>query len=206
MHKSGIKNLRWIIAALIFVNTVINYVDRQTLSVLAPRITQELHIDNIQYGYIVQSFLVAYTAMFIFAGMLIDRWGVKLVYGAATVWWSVAEILHALAGSAVGLGLSRFLLGIGESFNFIAATAVASEWYPPKERALLNGLANAAAVTGAIITPPLIVWLGLKWGWRAAFVATGLAGLDSLLLCFRRLCSPRRRRKHRSAVTQAVSG
>src|ERR1019366_5577632 len=91
MPKRGIRNLRWIIAGLIFVNTVINYVDRQTLSVLAPRITQELHINNIEYAYIVQAFLVAYTGMFIFAGLLIDRCGVKMVYGAATAWWSVAE-------------------------------------------------------------------------------------------------------------------
>lgn len=181
MRKPGIKNLRWIIAGLIFVNTVINYVDRQTLSVLAPQITRELHINNIEYGYIVQAFLAAYTAMFIFAGLLIDRWGVKLVYGAATVWWSIAEIAHALAWSSFGLGVSRFFLGVGESFNFIAATAVASEWYPPKERALLNGLANAAAVTGAIITPPVVVWLALKWGWRAAFVATGLLGFVWLI-------------------------
>ncbi len=176
MPKLRIKKLRWIIAGLIFVNTVFNYVDRQTLSVLAPQITKDLQINNIEYGYIVQAFLMAYTAMFIFAGLLIDRWGVKLVYGAATAWWSIAEILHALVHSSIGLGVSRFLLGIGESFNFIAATAVASEWYPPKERALLNGLANAAAVTGAIITPPLVVWLALQWGWRAAFVVTGLFG------------------------------
>jgi ACS family hexuronate transporter-like MFS transporter len=179
--KRKIKNLRWIIAGLVFINTVINYADRQTLSVLAPDITRELHISNIAYGYIVQAFLVAYTAMFIFAGLLIDRWGVKLVYGAATAWWSAAEILHAVARSSIGLGLMRFLLGMGESFNFIAATAVVSEWYPPKERALLNGLANSAAVTGAIITPPIVVWLALRWGWHSAFIVTGALGFVWLI-------------------------
>jgi ACS family hexuronate transporter-like MFS transporter len=179
--KRQIKNLRWIIAGLIFINTVVNYADRQTLSVLAPDITRELHISNIAYGYIVQAFLIAYTAMFVFAGLLIDRWGVKLVYGAATAWWSVAEILHAVARSSIGLGAMRFLLGIGESFNFIASTAVVSEWYPPKERALLNGLANSAAVTGAIVTPPIVVWLALKWGWHSAFIVTGALGFVWLI-------------------------
>ena len=181
MTKRKIRNLRWIIAALVFVNTVINYVDRQTLSVLAPRITKELNISNIEYGYIVQAFLIAYTAMYVVAGVIIDRWGVKLVYGAATVWWSIAAILHAAVHSAIGLGIYRFLLGVGESFNFIAATAVASEWYPPKDRAMLSGLANAAAVTGAIVSPPLVVWLMLQWGWRAAFIVTGALGFVWLI-------------------------
>lgn len=176
MVKRKIKNLRWLIAGLVFLNTVNNYVDRQTLSILAPKLTEELQIDDVGYGYIVQAFLVAYTGMHLIAGVVIDRWGVKIAYGAATAWWSIAAMLHAFANSALGLGIFRFLLGIGESFNFISAEKVAAEWYPPKERALLNGLANAAAVTGAIITPPLVVWLMLRWSWRVVFIATGSLG------------------------------
>jgi MFS transporter, ACS family, hexuronate transporter len=172
-----IKNLRWWIAGLVFLSTVINYVDRQTLSVLAPRLTKELDISNIEYGWISQAFLIPYTAMFIVSGILIDRYGVKLVYGVATVWWSIAAMLHAAAGSAWGLGAFRFLLGAAESANFVAAEKVAAEWYPPRERGTLNGFVQAATVTGALITPPVVVWLAERYGWRAAFLFTGSLGL-----------------------------
>ncbi len=175
--KKKIKNLRWYIAGLVFLSTVINYVDRQTLSVLAPRLTKDLGLTNIEYGWISQAFLIPYTLMFIVSGVLIDRYGVKLVYGVATVWWSVAAMLHATAGSAFGFGAFRFLLGAAESANFVGAQKVAAEWYPPGERGTLNGLVQAATVTGALITPPSVVWLSQKYGWRAAFVFTGSLGL-----------------------------
>lgn len=175
--KKTIKNLRWYIAGLVFLSTVINYVDRQTLSVLAPQLTKELGLSNIEYGWISQAFLIPYTLMFIVSGVLIDRYGVKLIYGVATVWWSLAAMMHATAGSAWGLGAFRLLLGAGESANFVAAEKVAAEWYPPGERGTLNGLVQAAAVTGALITPPVVVWLAQKYGWRAAFLFTGSLGL-----------------------------
>jgi ACS family hexuronate transporter-like MFS transporter len=180
-----IGHVRWWIAGLVFLNTVNNYVDRQVLSIVAPQLTKDLGLDNIQYGYIVQAFLVAYTAMYIGSGLLIDRYGVKLIYGAATLWWSIAAMLHGAAQSAFGLGVFRFLLGVGESANFIAAEKVAAEWYPPRERGTLNGLVQAGAVTGAIVTPPLVVWLMLMFGWRAAFVATGSLGLFWVLAWWR---------------------
>lgn len=184
MQKNPIQNLRWWIAGLVFLSTVLNYVDRQTLSVLAPQLTQELGISNIEYGWISQAFLVPYTAMFILAGILIDRWGVKLVYGVAAAWWSIAAMLHALAGSAVGFGIFRFLLGTAESANFVGAQKVAAEWFPPKDRGTLNGLVQAGTVTGALITPPLVVWLSLHYGWRVAFVSTGATGLLWVLAWF----------------------
>lgn len=172
-----IAHLRWWIAGLVFLNTVNNYVDRQTLSIVAPQLTKDLGLDNIQYGYVVQAFLVAYTVMYIGSGLLIDRYGVKLIYGIATVWWSIAAMLHATAHSALSLGIFRFLLGAGESANFIAAEKVAAEWYPPRERGTLNGLVQAGAVTGAIVTPPVVVFLMLQYGWRVAFLATGSLGI-----------------------------
>jgi MFS transporter, ACS family, hexuronate transporter len=172
-----IKNLRWLIAALVFLSTVINYVDRQTLSVLAPQLTKELGLSNIEYGWISQAFLIPYTAMFIVSGILIDRHGVKLVYAVATAWWSIAAMLHAVASSAMGLGVFRFLLGAAESANFVGAEKVAAEWYPPKDRGTLNGLVQAGTVTGALITPPIVVWLSERYGWRAAFLFTGSLGL-----------------------------
>src|SRR5262245_25283572 len=96
-----INNLRWWMARLVLLSTVINYVDRQTLPVLPPRLTKELGISNIEYGWISQAFLIPYTLMFVVSGVLIDRYGVKVVYGVATAWWSVAAMLHATASSAL---------------------------------------------------------------------------------------------------------
>jgi len=170
------KNLRWGIAALLFLATVINYIDRQTLSVVAPVLTRELGISNVEYANILTAFLVPYTVMYIFSGMLVDRWGTRRALGTFMAWWSAANALHSVARGAFGLGAFRFLLGLGESGNFMAAEKAISEWFPAKERAVANGLINAAAATGAIISPPLIAWVTLQFGWRAAFVITGLLG------------------------------
>lgn len=172
-----INNLRWWMAGLVFLSTVINYVDRQTLSVLAPRLTKELHLTNTEYGWISQAFLIPYTAMYIVAGLLIDRYGTKLIYGVAAVWWSLAAMLHAATSSVFGFSTVRFLLGTAESANFVAAQKVAAEWFPPKDRGTLNGLVQAGTVTGAIITPPVVIWLADRWGWRSAFLFTGALGL-----------------------------
>lgn len=177
LSQSKINNLRWWIAGLVFVSTVINYVDRQTLSVLAPRLLRELHLSKSDYGWISQAFLIPYTAMFIVAGILIDRYGTKVVYGVAAIWWSVAAMLHAAANSALGFGVVRFLLGTAESANFVGAQKVAAEWFPPRDRGTLNGLVQAGTVTGAVITPPVVIWLADRYGWRAAFIFTGALGL-----------------------------
>src|SRR5262245_49840207 len=132
--------------------------------------------------------------MSIIAGLLIDRWGVKMVYGVATAWWSVAAALHALASSALGFGIFRFLLGTAESANFVGAQKVAAEWFPPKDRGTLNGLVQAGTVTAALITPPLVVWLSLQHGWRAAFVWTGATGLLWVLAWFAYYDFPERHR------------
>jgi MFS transporter, ACS family, hexuronate transporter len=175
--KQPIHNLRWWIAGLVFLSTVINYVDRQTLSVLIPRLSKELGLTNAEYGWISNAFLIPYTVMFIVAGLLIDRYGTKLVYGAAAVWWSVAAMLHAAAGSAFGFGAARFLLGAAESANFVGAQKVAAEWFPPRDRGTLNGWVQAGTVTGAVLTPPAVIWMADRWGWRAAFLFTGSLGL-----------------------------
>jgi ACS family hexuronate transporter-like MFS transporter len=172
-----IPHLRWYIAALLFTATVINYVDRQTLSVLAPVLTEELHLSPIQYASILQGFLYAYTVMYLVSGILVDRWGTRFAMGAFMTWWSVSNMLHAFARTVFGLGAFRVLLGIGEPGNFMAASKASSEWYPAKERAFVNGLVNAGAAVGAILAPPLIVRLWSLWGWRSAFVVTGALGL-----------------------------
>lgn len=175
--KKTINNLRWWIAGLVFLSTVINYIDRQTLSVLAPRLTKELGLTNVEYGWISQAFLIPYTAMYIVAGILIDRYGTKLIYGVAAAWWSVAAMLHAVTSSVFGFSFVRFLLGTAESANFVAAQKVAAEWFPPKDRGTLNGLVQAGTVTGAVITPPSVIWIADRYGWRSAFLFTGALGL-----------------------------
>jgi MFS transporter, ACS family, hexuronate transporter len=185
MAAKPIPNLRWRIAALLFFATVINYVDRQTLSVLSVQISEDLGLSNIDYSNIVQAFLVCYASMYIIWGILIDRWGTRTALAVSMAWWSLANALHAVARGALGLGIFRALLGIGESGNFLAAEKAISEWFPPKERGFANGLVNAAAATGAIVAPPLIVWLYQISGWRAAFVITGAMGFVWLYFWFR---------------------
>ncbi len=185
MAARPLPNIRWRIAALLFAATVINYLDRQTLSVLASEITADLGLSDIEYSRVVQSFLVCYAAMYMVWGRIIDSWGTRLALAASMVWWSLANAAHALTRSALGLGLCRALLGMGESGNFLAAEKAISEWFPPRERGFANGLVNAAASTGAILAPPLIVGMFTLWGWRSAFLATGLAGFLWLVVWLR---------------------
>jgi ACS family hexuronate transporter-like MFS transporter len=172
-----IPHLRWYVAALLFLATVINYVDRQALSVVAPVLTKELKLTPVAYANVLQAFLWAYTVMYVISGVVVDKWGTRLGLGVFMVWWSVANMLHAFVTSAFQLGVFRFLLGVGESGNFMAATKASSEWFPAKERAFVNGLVNAGAAVGAIVSGPLIVWLYLNYGWRSTFVITGAIGL-----------------------------
>src|ERR1700730_17587466 len=183
-----IRHLRWYIAALLFLASVINYIDRQTLSIVAPVLTKELNISPIQYSNILQAFLIAYTFMYLGSGFLVDKWGTRISLAAFMAWWSVSNMLHAFANSALQMGAFRFLLGVGEPGNFMAALKATSEWYPPKEKAFVNGLVNAGASAGAIISAPVLVWLMLWFGWRSSFVITGAMGfvwLAAWLFLFR---------------------
>lgn len=180
-----VPNIRWRIAALLFAATVINYIDRQTLSVLASEITSDLGLSDIEYSQVVQAFLLCYAGMYIVWGRIIDRWGTRTALAISMVWWSLANAAHALTRNALGLGICRALLGMGESGNFLAAEKAISEWFPPRERGFANGLVNAAASTGAILAPPLIVLIFTLWGWRVAFVVTGLMGFVWLAVWLR---------------------
>src|SRR5262245_56327227 len=190
-----IRHLRWYVAALLFASTVINYIDRQTLSVVAPVLTRELHITAVEYGYILQSFLLAYTVMYVVSGILVDRWGTKTSLAAFVLWWSVSNVLHVLARGAAQLAIFRFLLGVGEPGNYNAVGRAASEWYPPKERALINGLANAGSAVGAIVATPLVVWITAHYGWRFSFVVTGMLGLIWVILWIALYELPERHRR-----------
>ena len=195
MPAKPLPNVRWRIAALLFGATVINYIDRQTLSVLAAEITGELGISDIEYSQVVQAFLICYAGMYLVWGRIIDRWGTRLALAVSMVWWSLANAGHALSRGALGLGVFRALLGLGESGNFLAAEKAISEWFPPQERGFANGLVNAAASTGAILAPPLIVLIYTLWGWRLAFVVTGATGFLWLVFWLRWYWVPSQHRR-----------
>jgi ACS family hexuronate transporter-like MFS transporter len=161
---------------LAFWATAINYLDRQTLSVAAPVLRAQFHMSNEAYSRVLFAFLLAYTIMNGVSGPLIDRLGTRLGYALCIAWWSVAALLHAFARGAISLGASRFLLGIGEAGNWPAGVKVVAEWFPERDRALASGIFNSGSAVGAIVAPPLVALILLRYGWPAAFVATSAAG------------------------------
>jgi MFS transporter, ACS family, hexuronate transporter len=182
---------RWTICAMLFVATSINYMDRQVLAILKPVLAgATLHLapllpgwptsepsigmNEIQYGYIVDCFQIAYALGVIFAGRLVDRMGCRVGYPIVTGIWSLAAMGHALVRSVFGFGVARFFLGLGESGNFPAAIKAVAEWFPPKERSFATGIFNSGASVGAILAPSIVPWVALHFGWRAAFLTTGL--------------------------------
>ena len=169
--------LRWRMIALAFLATMINYLDRQTLSVAAPTLRDQFHMSNEVYSRIVSAFLFAYTIMNGASGPLIDRLGTRIGYGLCVAWWSIAAALHALARGPFSLGVFRFLLGMGEAGNWPGAIKVVAEWFPESERALACGIFNSGSAVGAIIAPPVVAYLILHSGWQTAFAAVGLVGL-----------------------------
>jgi len=176
------SSYRWTICALLFVATTINYVDRQVLGILAPTLQRELHWTEADYGDIVSWFSLAYAFGFLVAGRVIDWIGVRRGLAIAVVAWSAAAIGHAFARTAAGFSVARAMLGASESAIFPGSIKTVAEWFPQRERALATGIFNAGTNTGAILTPLLVPWIALQWGWQWAFVVTGALGLLWLLL------------------------
>jgi len=179
---SSPSRLRWLMIALAFLATVVNYLDRQALSVVVPVLRRELHFGDIEYSRIVTAFMLAYTILNGISGPLIDRLGTRWGYALCMFWWSAAGLAHAFARSALSLGVFRFLLGMGEAGNWPAAVKVVAEWFPPGERALASGIFNSGSAIGALFAPPLVAWIVLRLGWPAAFLLVGSAGFVWLAL------------------------
>jgi MFS transporter, ACS family, hexuronate transporter len=167
---------RWTICALLFFATTINYVDRSVLGLLAPVLQKEIGWNEVEYGYIVTAFMAAYAVGIIFVGRFVDKVGTKIGFSLSIVVWSIAAMGHALANSAFGFGVARASLGLGESGNFPSSNKTIAEWFPKKERALAVSLFNSGANIGALVVPVMVPWIALTWGWRGAFVFTGLLG------------------------------
>jgi len=184
------RRMRWVMIAMAFLATVINYLDRQALSVAAPVLRQELHFGDIEYSRMVSAFMLAYTIMNGVSGPVIDRLGTRWGYALCMLWWSAAGVAHCFARSALSLGVCRFLLGMGEAGNWPAAVKVVSEWFPTRERALASGIFNSGSAIGALFAPPVIAWLILRFGWPASFLAVGLSGFLWLAVWLRVYWTP----------------
>lgn len=169
--KTGrnIRGLRWWIIGLVCTLTVINYIDRMTLSVLAPTIRETFGMTNASYSRVVTLFLLGYTISQALSGRVFDRIGTRAGFMLFVGIWTVASMLHSTARSVVQLGLFRFILGFGEAGNWPGAAKVVAEWFPVRERAFGMAIFNSGASIGAVIAPPLIAWVAITYGWRKAF-------------------------------------
>lgn len=161
---------------LLFFVTVLNYLDRQTLSVLAPFIRDEFRMTNQDYAFILNAFLFAYMVMQAAAGAIFDRLGTRWGFALIFIWWSVATAIHRWAKGVWSFATFRFLLGIGEAGNWPGASKAVAEWFPRGERAFAMGIFNAGSSTGALIAPPLIAWITYHYGWRNAFLLAAAGG------------------------------
>ena len=170
------SKLRWWVCGMLFAASAISYIDRQTVSIVAPILAREYHLNNEQIGRILSAFLLAYTFGPLLAGRFLDWIGSKIGLAISIGLWSLANILTATVTRFAGFVFFRFLLGLGESGNWPGGVKVVTEWFPPRERAFAGGLFTSGASVGAIIAGPLVGGIAHYWGWRAAFVATGSLG------------------------------
>ena len=168
---------RWVVVLLLGLATTVNYIDRQTLSILSPLLRRELHLSEQDYASIVSAFLVSYTIMYSLGGRMMDALGVRLGLALSLAWWSIATMLTGLARGGLSLGLFRFLLGVGEPCVFPAGVKVCGEWFPSRLWATATGIFSSGSAIGAILAPPIIAWITLRFGWRYAFVIPGALGL-----------------------------
>ena len=171
-----VSRIRWAILALLFAATVLNYIDRQTLSILASSVQRDLGIDDVGYARIVQYFLICYAISYLGAGWITDKLGAKLSLALFLGWWSLANMATGWVRDANQLGFARMMLGLGEPGVYTAGPKAVAEHFPAAERGFAIGVYTAGAMVGATLAPPLIAWLALQYGWRAAFVITGAAG------------------------------
>lgn len=176
-RRFTVRGLRWWIAGLLTCITIINYLDRSALAVVGPTLKNELAIDEISFSYVVIAFQVVYGVMQPFAGRFIDWLNIRAGYAVALTWWSVAQALSGLATGWRSLALFRGVLGVGEAGNFPGAIKTVCQWFPPKERTVATGIINVGSGVGSLIAPPIVVFLILRYSWRAAFLVTGALGL-----------------------------
>ena len=177
-----IPSLRWWIGGLLFASTVINYIDRQTLSLLAPYLKLQYHWTNSDYANLAIAFRVAYSIGQSAFGKLMDRVGTRRGLTVTVIFYSVISMLTSLAKGFYSFATFRFLLGAGESANWPAATKAVSEWFPKRERALATALFDSGSSIGGAVAPFIVLWIYFRWGWRPAFAVPGVLGFLWLMV------------------------
>jgi ACS family hexuronate transporter-like MFS transporter len=184
MNQQAIGKYRWTICAMVFFATTINYLDRAVVAILKSPLTKEFNWTETDYANIVIAFQICYAIGFLGAGRLIDKLGTKIGYALATSLWSLAAIAHGFVTSTIGFMVARGFLGLTESGNFPAAIKTTAEWFPKKERAFATGIFNSGANIGAIVAPLTVPAIAEFWGWKWAFILTGLVGFIWLIFWF----------------------
>ena len=199
MSQTPIGNQRWIVVALLFFATTINYIDRQVIGLLKPTLEVEFGWTEKDYSNIVMAFTAAYALGLLVFGRIIDKIGTKMGFSISIVFWSIAACLHGIVKTTFGFGMARAALGLGESGNFPAAIKTVAEWFPKKERALATGIFNSGANIGAVFAPILVPTILALYGWQEAFIITGAIGFVWLIFWLYYYEIPTRQKK----ITQA---
>lgn len=182
--KEVIGKYRWTICTLLFFAMTVNYLDRQVMSLLKPVLSGKFSWTESDYANIVIAFQLGYAIGMLGAGRVIDKIGTRIGYALFLALWSVVAMMQAFAGSTIGLGIYRFLLGITEAGSFPAAIKSTAEWFPKRERALATGIFNSGTTAGAILAPLTVPWIEVHYGWQTAFIATAAVGLIWLVFWF----------------------
>jgi len=168
--------MRWVMVGMAFLATVLNYVHRLSFNYLSADGDLRKLIPDDVFGYLGTAFFIAYMLSNVFSGFVIDRLGTKLGYSLCMGFWTTAGLVHAFARTPWQFGICRFFLGIGEAGNWPAGLKLTSEWFPPHERSTASGVFNSGSALGAIIVPPLVAYMGLRYGWRSTFVILAVFG------------------------------
>ncbi len=177
-----IEGLRWYIVGLICLVTALNYMDRQTLALLAQTLDKELGINTVEYAYITAAFLASYTIMYSVSGRLVDYLGTRRGFALFVGGWSLVDLMHAFARTVGQFAVCRFFLGATEAGNFPAGVKVVSEWFPVRERALAVGIFNSGTAIGAAFAAPMVAWVALNLGWRYTFVVGAVLSIIWVVL------------------------
>ncbi len=177
-----IRGFRWWIAGLLLLASILNYLDRNTVSVLAPSIQKDLGVSDQEYAHVMSFFMIAYTIAYLCSGWVVDVLGPRFSMSLFVGWWSISNALTGLARGMTSLGVFRFMLGLGEAGGYTASPKVVSEWFPARDRGIAVGLYSVGGALGAVIAPVLVIFIAGHFGWRGVFAVTPLFGLTFVAL------------------------
>ena len=186
------SKMRWVMVGLAFLATVLNYVHRLSFNYLSADGDLRKLIPDDAFGYIGTAFFIAYMLSNAFSGFVIDKLGTRIGYALCMAVWTTAGLVHAFAITPLQFGVCRFFLGVGEAGNWPAALKMTSEWFPPHERSTASGIFNSGSALGAIIVPPLVAYLGTRYGWQSTFIILAVFGYLWLALFWFTYYTPER--------------